>query len=350
MRLLNSRPIFGVHVTDLLTPDANGPTLVHQASRHQAADDRRLITPATPPPALAGREPPNWSAASRTTRTALLAQLDPVQDCEVIGFLLACYEFPWDTQRSLELALLRVFGVAKGSPLLVATGALTRRTQRRYDDTVLLLAEVLENGIDHPRGRAALRRINQQHHRHPIPNDEYLYTLSTFIFEPIRWNARFGWRPLTAAEREATFQLWRRIGQLMGVREIPASYSAFERLNQDYERAQFRFHDANQELALATRNLMLGWFLPRPLWPLGAPVMHALLDPPMLDAVGLAPAPRWLQRLASGTLRLRARLLRWLPPRRRPRLLTRTRMRSYPHGYRLAELGDDRATANADQP
>ncbi|TVQ91599.1 MAG: DUF2236 domain-containing protein [Chromatiaceae bacterium] len=278
----------------------------------------------------------------RGERAAYIAGLDPVHDCQEIGLLLACFEFPWDTQRALELALLRVFGVAKGTPLLVATGELLHRPQKRYDDTVLLLAEVLENGYDHPRGRAALRRINQQHHRHAIPNDEYLYTLSTFIFEPIRWNARFGWRPLTALECQATYALWREIGRRLGIRDIPTSYAAFEQFNLAYERAQFRYAADNHRLVLATRNLMLGWFLPRWLWPLGAPVIHALIDPPMLAAAGIAPAPRWLQRLAHGLLRARARLLARLPPRRQPRLLTQVSTRTYPRGYQIEALGADR--------
>ena len=38
----------------------------------------------------------------------------------------------WQTQ--LEFALFRVFGIAKGSPLLVQTGEFVQRTQKRYDD------------------------------------------------------------------------------------------------------------------------------------------------------------------------------------------------------------------------
>ena len=159
---------------------------------------------------------------SRWARARYIAGLDAERDCQEIGYLLACYEFPWDTTRALELALLRTFGIAKGTPLLVATGELTERTQKRYDDTVLILAEILENGVDHPRGRAALRRMNQQHGRYAIPNDEYLYTLSTFVLEPIRWNARFGWRLLTPKEREASYFLWREIGRHMGISRHPA--------------------------------------------------------------------------------------------------------------------------------
>jgi hypothetical protein len=321
-----------------MTDPAVGPT-------RTTAD---LCIPTDTPPALDALIPEEVrDSRSRRRRAEYLAELDPELHCQEIGYLLGSYEFPWDTKRALELALLRTFGIAKGTPLLVATGELVRRTQKRYDDTALLLAEVLENGFDHPRGRAALRRINQLHHRHPIPNDESLYTLSTFIFEPIRWNARFGWRPLSENERLACYHLWCRIGRRMGIRHIPETYAAFEQFNIDYEAAHFRYSDDNHRLAVATRNLMLGWYLPRPLWPIAAPVIHALPDEPMLAAVGLRPAPPWLRGLVTLGMRLRARVLHLMPPRRRPWLITRRPNRSYPNGYRIDRLGADQGAPGA---
>jgi len=299
--------------------------------------------PIKDPPYLQTLIPPEILAPrDRFARARYIATLDPEADCEQIGFLLASCEFPWDTTRALEMALLRTFGVAKGTPLLVETGELIRRTQKRYDDTALILAEIQENGVDHPRGRAALKRMNQQHGRYAIPQDEYLYTLTTFVFEPIRWNARFGWRCMTEAERLASFHVWRRIGARMGIRDIPDDYAELERFNIAFERANLRYCEFNHALAVATRNLMLGWFLPRPLWPAAAPVIHALLDAPMLRAVGFDPAPAPVRALLLGGMALRRRVLRHLPPRRRPRLLTRQRHRSYPRGYRIEELGADR--------
>jgi hypothetical protein len=299
--------------------------------------------PVTEPAYLQTLIPPEILAPKdRLARARYIQTLDPERDCEQIGFLLGSCEFPWDTQRALELALLRTFGVAKGTPLLVDTGELIRRTQKRYDDTALILAEIQENGVDHPRGRAALRRMNQQHGRYAIPQDEYLYTLTTFVFEPIRWNARFGWRRMTEGERLATFHVWRRIGARMGIRDIPDDYAELERFNIDFERANFHYSEHNHALAVATRNLMLGWFLPRPLWPLAAPFLHALLDAPMLQAVGFDPAPAPVRTLVLGSMDLRRLLLRRLPPRRRPRLLTRLRSRTYPRGYDIDGLGADR--------
>lgn len=72
-----------------------------------------------------------------------IRRLDPVRDHQRIAYSSTAYEFPWDTQRALELALFRTFAVAKGTPLLASTGELIYRTQKRYDDTVLILAEIL---------------------------------------------------------------------------------------------------------------------------------------------------------------------------------------------------------------
>ncbi|AUX24674.1 hypothetical protein SOCEGT47_052130 [Sorangium cellulosum] len=282
--------------------------------------------------------PPD-SRSRHAIRDHIAANLDPVADHQEITFLSTCHDFPWDTRRALELALLRVFGVASTSALLVQTGELLVRTQKRYDDTVLLLAEMLENGYDSERGRAALRRMNRQHHRHVIPNDEYLYTLSTFIFEPIRWNERFGWRRLIEKEKLASYHYWKQVGALMNIKDIPQSYEAFERFNLDYEAEHLWFSEDNRRLAVATRDMMLGWVLPRALWPLGAAVMHALLDDRLLAAVGLPRPPRAMRRLVEAALRARGSLLRAMPPRRSPHLITKKRNRTYPDGYRIEDLG-----------
>src|SRR5262249_20625642 len=73
-----------------------------------------------------------------------LQHLDPVRDAQRIVFIDASLEFPWDTQRSLELAFYRTYAVPSIAELLDATGELTRRPQRRYDDTQLLISAFCE--------------------------------------------------------------------------------------------------------------------------------------------------------------------------------------------------------------
>jgi ER-bound oxygenase mpaB/B'/Rubber oxygenase, catalytic domain len=276
---------------------------------------------------------------SRYAIRDLVQRLDPVAQHQEIGYLSTCYDFPWDTTRALEFALFRTFGVAKGTPLLVQTGEFVRRTQKRYDDTVLILSEILENGYDSERGRAALRRMNQQHGRYRIPNDEYLYTLSTFIFEPIRWNARFGWRPLTDNEKQASYYFWRRIGEFMAIKDIPDCLEAFERFNVDFERANFAYSDNNKVLGEVTRDFMIARVLPRRLTRLGEPFVYAMLDDAMCDAVGFPRPSQAVRSLVNGLMRARAMALRSMARRAKPRLITRQRHPSYPNGYQVDELG-----------
>jgi hypothetical protein len=290
--------------------------------------------------------PPWEQKASRALRSGkrfairdYIATLDPEVDCQEIVYLLSCYEFPWDTTRSLEFALFRVFGITRTSALLVETGAFVQRTQKRYDDTVLILSEIMEQGYDSPRGHAALVRMNKQHGRFKIPNEEFLYTLTTFIYEPVRWNDRYGYRKLSEHEKMASFHFWREVGKRMGIRDIPESYALFEQFNIDHEKAHFGYAKDNELVAIATRNLMISWFLPSWLRGLGAPFVHALIDAPLLKAVGMPAAPGWLQAMVKSSLKLRGRLIRFLLPRKRARLLTRIHNRTYPDGYVISELG-----------
>ena len=268
-----------------------------------------------------------------------IRRLDPVIDHQRIAFLTSLQEFPWDTTRSLELALFRAFAVAKGTGLLAGTGEFTKRTQKRYDDTVLLLAEILEHGYDSQPGKAALRRINQMHGRYPIPNDEFLYVLSTFVFEPIRWNKRFGWRPLLHQEKLASFYFWREIARRMAIHDIPDDYATFERYYDEFALQNYQYAPENRALAVATRDLLLSWYVPRLLWPLGRPFVHAMMDDQLLAAVGLPRPHPVVRRLTEGAVRLRGRIVRRLPPRQRPRLITRQPHPTYPNGYTIEDLG-----------
>jgi hypothetical protein len=267
-----------------------------------------------------------------------ILRLDPVADDERIVHLDTCYEFPFDTTRSLELALFRTFAVPSIGALLDATGEFAERAQKRYDDTDLILSTIAEAGYSSEDGKRAIRRMNRIHGRFEISNEDFLYVLSTFVYEPIRWNARFGWRPLVEQERLATFHFWRAVGSRMAIKEIPEAYDELERFNVEYERANFRRTEAGMRVGRATRAMFLSWF---PVVPgrVGAPAIHALLDEPLLDAFGFPRPPRPLTRAATAALRARARVVALLPHRRRPRLRTRMRHRTYPGGYTLEVLG-----------
>lgn len=122
---------------------------------------------------------------------------DPRRDCQEIARHLATVAFPWDTTRALELALFRTFASPRIGGVLHGTCEFEARTGKRYDDTDLIISEIIEHGFDGPRGARAIVRMNALHGRFRIANEDFLYVLSTFVFEPIRWNQRFGWRRMT---------------------------------------------------------------------------------------------------------------------------------------------------------
>ena len=271
--------------------------------------------------------------------TQRLTTLNPEKDYEEIMYLLQCYEFPWDYERALEFALFRTYAVPSISALLYKTGEFVLRPRKRYDDTELILYEITENGFDSERGRSALRRMNQMHGRFPITNKDFLYVLSTFVFEPIRWIERFGWRTLRDNEKQGIFQFYSELGHRMNIKDIPKNMDSFEQYNIEYERAHFRYAEVNYYIGSATRDLLLSFYLPKFLWPLGKPFINAIMDAPLCEAFGFYKVPDQFQHFVKNSLKLRGKLLRYFPERRTPRLGTQVKRPTYPEGYQIEELG-----------
>ena len=269
----------------------------------------------------------------------VIADLDPARDYERITRITTAYEFPWDTATSLSLALFRTFAVPSIGGLLHQTGEFTTRTQQRYDDTALILDTIGQEGMSSPRGRAAIRRMNQMHGSYAISNADMAYVASTFVVVPKRWNDAYGWRRLLPSELEATVAYWSELGRRMGIRGLPTTYAGYERLMDGYEREHFRFDPRCRAVADATLDLT-ATFYPGVGRRAARSVVLSLLDQPLLDALGYPrPSPR-VRAAAERALRLRARIVRRLPPRRRPFVAEQLRwVRSYPHGYLIERLG-----------
>jgi hypothetical protein len=273
-----------------------------------------------------------------------IEQLDPERDHTRIMYLSFGYEFSWDSIRSLEIALYRTYCVPTISALLDRTGEFRERTQKRYDDTSLIVAEMCKWGYVDGRGKQALERMNWAHSHFKISNEDYLYVLSTFIFEPVRWIDKFGWRKLCETERLGYYCFWREVGKRMGIRDIPPSYAAFEHFSMEYERKHFRFAESNHRVGSFTRDLFASWF-PRVLTPVVRYSIYAMLDESMIEAFGFPKPLPFTRSLLRGALKLRGRLVRFLPPRNEAHFFTDDRNRTYPQGYDIAKLGPPRLVA-----
>src|SRR3954469_20118890 len=213
--------------------------------------------------------------------------LDPARDFAEIYGLMGTFEFPWDMTQALSFALFRTYAVPSIGDLLARTGELTQRTQKRYDDTVLILDAVAEHGMDSPEGRTAIRRMNQMHRSYDISNDDLRYVLATFVVTPIRWIDAYGWRRTTEIERIASANYYRELGRRMGIREVPRTWQKFSRLLDAYERAHFAFDAGGRRGAEAPLEL-LNPSPPNDKLPpaLVRRMSDAFMDPPLLDAFG----------------------------------------------------------------
>ena len=205
--------------------------------------------------------------------------------------------FPWDSQQALSFALIRTYAVASIGRLLVDTREFSGAVQKRHDDTAILLETIAAEGTKPADGRAGVRRLNQMHGRYDISNDDMRYVLATFVVIPVRWIGRYGWRRGMPTDRIAAVRYHQRLGAQMAI------YGHFRGLR------RIRRPDGRRR----ARHLRS---MPR-----------------------RGPS-RAMKALAPGSLRMRGRFVRLMPPRRKPKYLRSThRIRSYLGEFMIDKLG-----------
>ncbi|KAH8696283.1 hypothetical protein BGW36DRAFT_298599 [Talaromyces proteolyticus] len=134
------------------------------------------------------------------------------------------YEFPTISRASLQFALFKTYGIPTISNLLSETRMFSTpvNASKRYEDTAVLIGELIYHGPSEERAREAIARMNYLHSFYikagKISNEDLLYTLSLFITEPITWINRYEWRQLTEMEICASGTFWKGIGDAMEIR------------------------------------------------------------------------------------------------------------------------------------
>jgi hypothetical protein len=242
------------------------------------------------------------------------------------------------------------------SGLLTRTGEFETRPRKRYDDTALMVAELLRHGVDSEAGAAVIARLNRIHAHYTISNDDFLYVLSTFVAEPIRWLARYGWRGLSAQEQQHLFLFWRAVGERMGIEAIPGTLDDLLALNTRVERHTYAYAPSNQRIAEATLTMLLAdW--PVPLRPLARQALMGLLEAEVVGSLGWPVAPCWLQSLVLRALRFRSQLsaggrflARRLGREPRQRFYSQRPNPSYGESFRLEQLGPPPLLERLNQP
>lgn len=270
-----------------------------------------------------------------------IQSLDPKKDAWEIVQLSVFYEFPWDFNRALELALYKTFAIPSIAKILHNSKEFEKHAQKRYDDTDLILSEIIENGLNE-RGLRVIEQLNWIHSNYPISNEDNLYVLSTFVFDSADWINKYGYRKLVLNEELAGFYVWKDIGEKMHIQNIPDTIEAFKKYHDDYEQKHFLYTEANVKVARATEDLMLGWYLPKALFDVARPFLHAVMQPDLLKAFNYTEPGKGMRTLATTALRARS-FAASLFPRKTPYIRTKEfKHKAYPNGYTLNDLGPDK--------
>ena len=260
-----------------------------------------------------------------------LKTLDPVREHQRMVHLLTAYEFPFDITRALELALFHTYASPRVSGLLARTGEFERHGQKRYDDTSRLISEFMESGYDSDKGNRAIAHMNHIHGHYRIDNSDFLFVLATFVFYPIDWINRYGWRKLIPSEELALFYFFREVGRRMNLSDLPVNVAELRTFTDGYEDRHFRYTESNRKIADATVKIVQGWF-PRLLHPLVQPAFSALINDKLRMAFGYQRPPGWFTALTTGALWVRKWPLRWITFEHYPSLIEKTTYRHYPAG------------------
>jgi hypothetical protein len=274
----------------------------------------------------------------RFDRLRQLERMDVERDHAEIYRTTSMIELPWEFRFGWNLAFYRSFAVPRMAHLLAHTGEMEQRTLKRARDTGLMMYELFEQGLDHPRSREVLRKLNRMHRQWPIEPDDYQYILTTFAVVPTRFADNFGWRPVSAPERAATGRFYAELGARMGIREIPGGYDGMAGYLDRYEAAQVRPSPEGIRLAALTLPFLASR-LPGPLQSRAAEVAGVFLDERLRAALGLT-VPRRSTRLAIGAaLAARRAMVRRQAPDENSWFTPGMANEVYQDGYQLSDLG-----------
>jgi hypothetical protein len=201
----------------------------------------------------------SWLGMSTSFALREIERLDPQRDHQRIVRLSYCYDFPMEAAIVSIVVLLRSFGT----------------------------------------------------------NDEFVYIIARFVFEPIAWNAQFGWRPYCAREKESLFLFWTAVGRRMHVRDMPETREALFLFMCRYAQAHCRPDPVNRRLYLSFREVLAGWF-PAPVRPLVRWILPHALDHDLCDQLMLPVSADTARAAVRAVLCARGRLVSLLPQRTEP--------------------------------
>ncbi|ALG09317.1 oxygenase MpaB family protein [Kibdelosporangium phytohabitans] len=298
----------------------------------------------------------------RYARRREIEAMDVKESCSEIWLLDMAYEFPWEWQIAGSAAFYASLAPARLAELLVRTRELTENTEKRLEDTSILMWETFRHGVRGKQGKAAVRQLNRIHRnavRHisdehrtwEITNEDYLFVLATTFLTTIRVAADITWRPLTEQERTAAYLHFREIGEVMGLKDIPQTYAEIAEFHDDYAARHIRYTPEAEQLYMAGRGMIvdvLTMWLPErsPAWftavtrRIAVAALPALMPEMLRTAFGIPAPSRLLSAVVGAGMRLRGAVVRRMSPRTESAIPDRFPTEKFPDAdYTMDQIG-----------
>jgi len=225
-----------------------------------------------------------------------LATLDPVRDAR--RYAQITFETRFGQPMFIHALFSAAFAFNMGDPKIAAvlyrdgSGTIIKHTRQRNFETLVFFGLIYQHGDD-AEGQKIIAKISNIHKHFNISNDLFLYTLSTLACLPRRISERFaGEHGLNKDELESQFQLWRRVGELMGIKDIPTSQDTFLAWMIDYEDRHFSPTPASTLVIAALAQEWAEYWYPKPLQAWGEGLFYAFIDPELRTRLNLRePSP-----------------------------------------------------------
>ncbi len=277
-------------------------------------------------------------------------RLNVDEDYQTIVKYLANHDAPIDFLIAGELAQIQTFAIPSISKLLQRTKQYQNDGLKRLDDTRAILTECMTDSVQSERGQHMVKHLNWIHSHYEISNDDYLYTLALFIIEPVRWMETFGYRSLTAREKQAGYLAFKSLGQAMNIKHIPESRDKFVAWYEEYRRQHMMYYVDNKKV---TDGLIEGMkeMFPIVMRPLVRPLILTLInDPELLMATGQKAPTKLTQTVIKGLMRIRKFSQKYINIWQKKSFddsYLGQYYKSYPGGYQWRALGPEKIVKGA---
>jgi hypothetical protein len=275
----------------------------------------------------------------RYARLRRIESLEPEKDYREIT---ALFESDFQSVMALKAVTtnLMTYAAPRMSRILIASGQIEHHTAKRIVDTALLQRSVMAHGLGPGEGRDAARRINAMHHAYEIHPDDYVAVGCDVPLMSLEIADRFGWRPVTDAERESMRLYYSKEARAVGSHQsLPATLDEMRTVWEHYMNTQLAFEPQNKRLAEAFLDF-LPTMLPPTLRRLGTPMLTAQVDARILRGCGLRVPSAAKKRLSTALLRAFGKKDP-VPDRApdQPDRLNAFAKVIYPHGWTIDKLG-----------